>query len=322
MERGHEVTSLARGESGGVADGVRLVAADRLTPGAYDDVQNLDWDLVVEVSWQPGMVRSALAALSDRAERWVYVSSTSVYATQNHPGADESAATLPPLDSDTADRAEYGAAKVACERLTLDMFGPHALIARPGLIGGYGDPSDRFGYWPARFSASAHGTGGWRLNEPVLVPDDPAMATQTIDARDLGEWLVRCGESGISGVFNAAGQLLPFAAIEEACREVTAAEAESIRVPPEWLRGQGVEEFSGARSLPLWITDPDAAGHNNRNTAAAVAAGLTWRPIRELVRSALLWELERGLGRQRRAGLTPEQERQLVRAWQRETVTR
>lgn len=322
MERGHEVTCLARGESGGVADGVRLIAADRLTPGAYDGVQNLDWDLVVEVSWQPGMVRSALAALSDRAERWVYVSSTSVYAAQNHPGADESAATLSPLDSDTADRAEYGAAKVACERLTLDAFGPHALIARPGLIGGYGDPSDRFGYWPARFSASAHGTGGWRLNEPVLVPDDPAMATQTIDVRDLGEWLVRCGESGISGVFNAAGQLLPFAAIEEACREVTGAEAESIRVPPEWLRGQGVEEFSGARSLPLWITDPDAAGHNNRNTAAAVAAGLTWRPIRELVQSSLVWELERGLGRQRRAGLTPEQERQLVRAWQRETVTR
>jgi hypothetical protein len=142
------------------------------------------------------------------------------------------------------------------------------------------------------------------------------MATQTIDVRDLGEWLVRCGESGIRGVFNATGPLLPFAAIEAACREVTGAEVESIRVPPEWLRGQGVEEFSGERSLPLWICDPDAAGHNNRDTAAAVAAGLKWRPIRELVRSSLVWELERGLGRRRKAGLAPEQERRLVRAWQ------
>jgi 2'-hydroxyisoflavone reductase len=316
IERGHDVTCLARGESGGVADGARLVAADRLTPGAYDDVRDTDWDFVVEVSWQPGMVRSALAALSDGAEHWAYVSSCSAYAAQNMPGADESAATLPPLESDTADRAEYGAAKVACERLTLDMFGSNALIARAGLIGGYGDPSDRFGYWPARFSASARGAGDWRLNEPVLVPDDPAMATQTIDARDLGEWLVRCGESRISGVFNATGQLLPFATIEEACREVTGAVTESIRVPPEWLRDQGVEEFSGERSLPLWISDPDAAGHSSRNTAAAVAAGLTWRPIQDLVRSALAWEIERGLGRQRQAGLAPEQERLLVRAWQ------
>jgi Nucleoside-diphosphate-sugar epimerases len=316
-ERGHDVTCLARGESGAVADGVTLVAADRLATGAYEKVRNTDWDFVVEVSWQPGMVRSALAALADRAGHWAYVSSCSAYAAQNVPGATESAATLPPLESETADRAEYGAAKVACERLTQEIFGSNALIARAGLIGGYGDPSDRFGYWPARFSAAARGTGGWRLNEPVLVPDDPAMATQTIDVRDLAEWLVRCGESGTGGVFNATGQLLPFATIEDACREVTGAAAEAIRIPPQWLRAQGVEEFAGERSLPLWIIDPDAAGHNSRDTTAAVAAGLTWRPIQELVRSALAWETERGLRRQRRAGLTPEQERQLIGAWRR-----
>jgi 2'-hydroxyisoflavone reductase len=150
----------------------------------------------------------------------------------------------------------------------------------------------------------------------VLMPDDQAQATQKIDVRDLGDWLLRSGSRGTCGVFYDAGQLLPFTTIEEACRDVTSAEAESIRVPPEWLRGQGVEEFSGERSLPLWICDPDAAGHHNRDTAAAVAAGLTWRPIRELARSSLVWELERGLGRGRKAGLAPEQERQLVRAWQ------
>jgi 2'-hydroxyisoflavone reductase len=316
-QRGHHVTCLARGESGAVADGATLVAVNRLAPGAYDDVRHTHWDFVVEVSWQPGMVRSALAALSDRAEHWAYVSSCSAYAAQNIPGDDELTATLPPLESETAGRAEYGAAKVACERLTQDQFGSNALIARAGLIGGYGDPSDRFGYWPARFSASARGAGGWRLNEPVLVPDEPAMATQTIDVRDLAEWLVRCGESRTSGVFNAAGQLLPFAIIEEACREVTGAVVESIRIPSGWLRDQGVEQFSGERSLPLWISDPDAAGHSNRDTAAAVAAGLTWRPIQELVRSALAWETKRGLGRHRVAGLAPDQERQLVAAWRR-----
>ena len=63
IERGHSVTCLARGESGPVADGSVLVTADRREDGAYDGVRGRDWDSVVEVSWQPGLVRGALEAL-------------------------------------------------------------------------------------------------------------------------------------------------------------------------------------------------------------------------------------------------------------------
>lgn len=306
--RGHEVTCLARGEAGAFADGVTPAIADRGEPGAYDAVSSTDWDIVVDVSWQPGMVRSALTALADRAATWQYVSTCSVYAEQDTPGASESAELLPALTSDVAERSAYGEAKVACEELCTAALGDRLLIARSGVIGGYGDGSDRFGYWPARFARSTS-------DVPVLVPDAATISTQTIDVRDLAEWLVRCGESKTVGTFNVSGQLLPLGEVLAAGRAVTGSTAETVPVSPSWLLEQGVEEFSGPRSLPLWIADPEAAGFAHRNTDAAVKVGLTWRPIQDLVESALTWERERGLSRERKAGLSAEQERELLEAW-------
>lgn len=312
LARGGEVTCLARGEAGGFADGVRAVVADRATAGAYDAVAGEDWDVVVDVSWQPGLVRSALAALADRAASWQYVSTCSVYAEQSTPGAAESAALLPALASDTASPTEYGEAKVACEQLCSTALGDRLLIARSGVIGGYGDGSDRFGYWPARFAMSVSGD---RSGQPVLVPDTEGMATQTIDVRDLAEWMTRCSETGTVGTFNVSGRLVPFGEVIVACRAVTGSKADLVPVSPGWLLEEDVEEFSGPRSLPLWITDPGAAGFAQRNTDAAVGAGLTWRPIEEIVESALRWERELGLGRERKSGLSAEHEQQLLEAW-------
>lgn len=67
LERGHAVSCLARGESGPVADGATLIRSDRRSEGADEEARRQDWDAVIEVGWQPRMVREALAALRDRA---------------------------------------------------------------------------------------------------------------------------------------------------------------------------------------------------------------------------------------------------------------
>lgn len=307
VARGHEVSCLARGESGAVPSGARHVRADRWLPDAYEDVVGDEWDAVVDVSWQPALVRSALSALAPRTRHWIYVSSVSVYADHSVPLADESAALLPPWSgSGEATLQEYGEAKVSCETACAEVIGSEGLlVARAGLIVGYGDRSDRFGYWPGRFARAADG-------DPILVP--PAdMSVQVVDVVDLAAWLVRAAEEQTSGTYDAVGPSLPFEAVTSACARAAGSSPALVAVEEEWLTSAGVVPWAGPDSLPLWVPTATHGGMRTRTGEAARSAGLTCRPLQETVDDSLRWELELGLARERRAGLTPSREAALLR---------
>ena len=304
--QGQDVTTLARGQAGPPPSAVEVVTADRGDPTAYDRVRDREWDVVVDVSRQPSQVASALEALAARAASWVFVSSASVYAGADVPGADETAELLPPHESDDDGGDTYGARKVACERRVLDGAGERALIARSGLIAGPGDHTDRTGYWPLRFAHPASPDGA------VLVPESP-VPTQVLDVRDLAAWLVAAGLAGATGVVNASGPVFPLREHLAAAREVAGHDGPVVPVDQDWLAAHEVQPWSGDRSLPLWLPVPEYAGFMARSTRAAEALGLTSRPLSATLTDTLAWELASGPGRPRRAGLSPLEELELLR---------
>jgi len=291
-----------------VAAGAAFVRADRERPDAYDEVAAERWDVVVDVSRQPGQVQRAAAALVRRSRSFVFVSSANVYADHSSPGQDETKTLLPPLVGNIMESmAVYGEAKVACEQHVMDAYGPErTVIARVGLIGGPGDVFDRTGYWPLRFARPAREDG------KVLVPDAPTELTQVIDVRDLARWLVEAGTSSLHGIFNTTGETIPLSEHLQIARTVAGHSGPVVPASSEWLLAHQVQPWMGDRSLPLWLGDPDWAGFNARDSSRARSAGLRTRPLEDTLTAGLAWELTRDLSRPRRAGLSDDDERSLL----------
>lgn len=273
---GHEVACLARGVSGGFPEGATAIEADRDTDGAYGGATGEQWDLVVELTRKPAHARAAVEAISPHADHWVYVSSCSAYAVHSKPGAAEAAKLLTALDS-AADYSDerYGEAKAGCEWLTVASRGNAALLVRPGLIGGPGDPSGRTTYWPLRFADG---------REPVLVPDDSGdpRYVQIVDVRDLAAFVLRAGLDGRNGPVNAVGAEMPLEDVIASAQSAAGYAGPVAPYPLQRMEHDGVAPWSGQRSLPL-VLPPGAefAGFARRSDKRALRWGLVRRPLAE-----------------------------------------
>ena len=297
LAAGADVTCLARGESGAVPDGARLIRVDRRDPTAYDRITG-SWDAVIELSYEPDLVASALAALADDARHWTLVSTVSVYERNDEPGADESAALVEPTDLSL-----YPDAKVAAERTTAAAVADRLLTVRPGLIVGPGDPSDRFGYWAARL------TRGGRM----LTPDPARRFVQVVDVDDLATGIIAGANRAVTGAVNAVGPATPMPEFFDLASDVCEFEGERVTASDDELLAHDVAYWAGPRSLPLWLPREatDFAQRDGRRFAS-LAGPL--RPLGETLARVRDDERERGVDRERRSGLTPTEERGVLAA--------
>ncbi len=298
--RGHDVTCLARGESGEAPTSATFVQGDRDDPTAYEKVLDQRWDMVIDVSRQPGHVRSAACVLGGAASHWTLVSTGSVYADQSGP-LTEASPLLDPLDDEVAGPETYGEGKVACEEIVRSL--PNHLVVRVGLIGGPGDRSDRLGYYVSRFALAG--------DEPVLVPDVATQPMQVIDVRDLAKWIAEAAEANVTGIVHGAGERTTVGDLVRLSAEAADFTGEQVLAGEDWLRERDVEEWMGPRSLPLWLP-ASHYGMGLMDDARSLERGLVRRPLAETLADTLTYERDQGLERQRKAGLSRDDELELI----------
>jgi 2'-hydroxyisoflavone reductase len=297
LARGHELTLFNRGRTNpDLYPEVERLVGDRASDLAV--LGGRSWDAVIDTcGYLPDDVRASAHALAGSG-LYCFVSSVSVYADFTVPVDEDSpVAELGDLARDEVTNESYGALKALCEDAVRDEFGERALVVRPGLITGPYDPTGRFTYWPHRVARGGE----------ILAPAPPDAPTQSIDVRDLAEWIVVSCERRLGGVYNATHPGFSWQALLDTCIRVAGSDAGITWVAPEFLVEQEVGEWM---ELPLWITDPSLTYADRVDVGRALGAGLAFRPLEETVRGTLeLAETTEA------AGLAPAREAELLARW-------
>ncbi len=322
LERGHKVTVFNRGQThpGELPEGVEQLIGDR--NGQLDALKGRKWDVVIDnPTMLPKWVHDAAEILQGNVDRYIFISTISVYGNIEKPGTDETApvakysgadAMKETRDTVVASKfALYGPLKALSEKEVEKWFHGKALIIRPGLIVGPGDETDRFSYWPVRIARGGE----------VLAPGDPGDPVQFIDARDLAEWTIRMAEQGATGVYNATGPAmrLTISGMLDAIKKALGANASFTWVPTKFLEEQKVAPWS---DMPVWVPPTgEDAGLGRIDIQRALGHGLTFRPLAETARDTLAWFKAQAKERQEKlnAGLTSERAAEVLAVWHKQS---
>lgn len=266
VAQGHDVALVHRGiKARGLFPGVREFHSDRMESLGQAPLE--EWDWVVDTSaYVPRAVRLASEALRDVADRYLLVSTVSVYADQSLPGPREDSplAILDDPETETVDGDTYGGLKVLCEQAVHEAWNGRGTVVRPGIVIGPHDPTDRFTFWATR-------------EGPLPIPDRLDQPIQAIDARDLASFTVGLMESGTAGTFNACGEDTTLGEMAAACG------VETRPVSHDAWTAAGIQ-------LPMLLPlDGSSDGIFRASTVLARQNGLQNRPIAESAADTLAW---------------------------------
>jgi 2'-hydroxyisoflavone reductase len=203
---GHRATTLTRGMSPDElpAEVERLRGDRDAGVTGIRALSDRSWDACIDVSgYTPHQVRPSVEMLRGRVERYLFVSTVSVYDESHDLPVFETHPLLPAAAEDITDITgeTYGPLKVTCEQIVAEVFGARSTILRPQIVAGPHDPTGRYTYWVQR----AMQGGG------MLAPGDGSDYLQVVDARDIARFAVTVVERAVDGIFNMSGPRLTWA---------------------------------------------------------------------------------------------------------------
>ncbi len=313
VAQGHNVTLFNRGKSNPhLFQELEKIKGDRLSADDLAQLSNRKWDLIVDSScYIPRAVNMLMEAVSrDTIKQYIFISTISVYKNFSGKGLHEGSALATMDDPASEDVGKwYGALKVLCERAAEKALPERVTNLRCGLIIGPGDSTDRFTYWPERI---AHGG-------EVLAPGTGDDHLQTIDVRDLADWVALCASRNITGTYNSTNPagLYQFRDVLNLCKQHLNSNAKLTWVPADFLKEQHVQEM---RDLPLWVApNGPMSGIWHANSDLATSKGMKHRPLAESIVDTHKWfqSLPKERQEKRKAGMSLQREQEILAAWHR-----
>jgi 2'-hydroxyisoflavone reductase len=306
--RGDDVTIFHRGQTGSAPDGVHVIHGDRTNPADLNAVTGQHWDTVVDAwSRAPRVVLEAARTLEPHADRYVYISTISVYREEHDGVLTEASATVDAQPD--ADATDYAADKRGAELAIERVFGgERCVFARPGLIIGPRENIGRLPWWLRRIAA-----GG-----DVLAPEPKDLPIQYIDARDLAAFAINTDLNGAVNVLSRPGHTT-MGELLALCHEVTGSSAVFTWMDAEFLLSHKVEPWT---ELPIWVPSiGEWEGFYTCDSSLALRSGLTCRSARDTVQDTWSWLQEHPdwaqivTANRARTGMTAEREAALHAAW-------
>jgi 2'-hydroxyisoflavone reductase len=267
IARGHEVSIFHRSDKipVGTESATHLIG-DRTKD--FTALQVGNWDVVVDVcGYRPHEIHALYDVFAGRIDKYVYVSTVSVYADDIDPNLDETATLTDvsiledkelitvPIDGDT-----YGALKVLCEIAAHGHYS-NLLIIRPTYVIGPDDYTNRFNFWVNKFLK----------NEKVAVPANTGTTLQYIDVRDLASFTISAIEKDLTGEFHVCETGTRFDVVLEEIALATNSKSELV-----------VANSSDESEFPLWSAND--SGVLAMDPTKAKSAGLVTRPLAQTIK--------------------------------------
>lgn len=311
ISRGHSVSIFTRGKTQptvhkDVFSKVEQLIGDR--ENDLSELENRSWDVVIDNSGQKSeWTKKTATMLREKAEKYLYISSTGVYFPYLKDNIKENQTVLMDEPKDIEGSVyklsyRYGVMKAKSEQEVVNAFGKQrSIIVRPTYMFGPGDKTDRFTHWPLRLSRGGE----------VLVPGKKDDLVQYIDVRDVAEWCIRLIENNSFGTYNAVGPTN-----RTTMRDFIDVAKKSFDVNHELIYIDDYDFLTENNLFYLvpWImTDEKHFGSARISNIKAINNGLTFRNLNTSVKELYNWWNSDSITQERRDLLEKNQRSVLLR---------